>query len=296
MSARTVMLLAVGVLAISVSGPVTVAIAMPPLVIAFGRNALATGLLAVPAMTGHRADLAVLGRDRRRLALAVVAGVCLAAHFGFWVTSLTMTSVASSVAILSLQVVWVVAWEALTGVPAGPRVLLGVLVAVAGAIVVGGLDLTISGRALLGDAFALIGSIAIAAYTIIGARARRTLSTTAYTFVCYATAAVTLLLGLLVAGDSLTGYRARDWALVLLITLTAQLLGHSVFIHLLDTVSPMTVSLALLLEIPGAALLAAAWFGQVPGLGAVAGLILILAGMATVILSAPEAPPVLESA
>ncbi len=296
MSARTVALLAVGVLAVSVSGPVTAAVVMPPLVIAFWRNALATGVLAVPVVTGRRADLAVLGSDRRQLGLAVTAGVCLAVHFGFWVTSLTMTSVASSVAILSLQVVWVVAWDALTGAPAGHRVLLGVLVAVAGAVVVGGLDLTISARALLGDAFALVGSIAVAAYTIIGARARRTLSTTAYTFACYASAALALLVALLAAGDSLTGYGRREWVLVVVITLTAQLLGHSVFIHLLDTISPMMVSLALLLEIPGAALLAAAWLGQVPGPGAVAGLVLILAGMAAVILAAPDTPPVVEGA
>lgn len=296
MSARTVVLLAVGVLGISISGPVTAAIVMPPLVIAFWRNALSTGVLAVPVATRRRADLTVLGHDRRQLVLSIVAGVCLAAHFGFWVTSLTMTSVASSVAILSLQVLWVVAWDALTGVPVSARLMTGVLLAVAGGVVVGGLDLTISAEALLGDVFALIASIGSAAYMIIGARVRRTLSTTAYTFACYASAAVVLLVVLLLAGDAPTGYAGRDWGLILLITLTAQLLGHSVFNHLLDTISPMMVSLALLLEIPGAALLAAAWLGQVPGPGAVVGLLLVLAGMAMVILAAPDRPDPVEPA
>jgi drug/metabolite transporter (DMT)-like permease len=47
------------------------------------------------------------------------------------------------------------------------------------------------------------------------------------------------------------------------------------------------VSLALLLEIPGAALIAAAWLGQVPGPAAFAGLVLVLAGMAAVVRSMP---------
>ena len=69
----------------------------------------------------------------------------------------------------------------------------------------------------------------------------------------------------------------------MLVTATAQLMGHSVFNHLLATTSPIVVSLALLLEVPGAALLAAALIlGQVPPLGAVVGLVVILAGMALV--------------
>ncbi|MGH8967783.1 MAG: EamA/RhaT family transporter, partial [Actinomycetes bacterium] len=73
--------------------------------------------------------------------------------------------------------------------------------------------------------------------------------------------------------------------LLLLVTVTAQLLGHSVFNHLLATVSPMVVSLALLLEVPGAALLAAWFLGQRPPVAALAGLVVILVGMTCVIVS-----------
>ena len=50
----------------------------------------------------------------------------------------------------------------------------------------------------------------------------------------------------------------------------------------------MVVSLALLLEIPGAALIAAVFLGQVPPAGVFVGLALILAGMALVILNGPD--------
>jgi drug/metabolite transporter (DMT)-like permease len=155
-------------------------------------------------------------------------------------------------------------------------------------VVVSGVDLSISRRALAGDGLALVGSVAVAAYAVIGGRVRQTLSTSAYTLGCYGTAAVALLAAALVSGQALTGYDARQWAGLVVLAATAQLLGHSVFNHLLATISPLVVSLALLLEIPGAALIAAAWLDQVPGPSAVAGLVLILAGMAVVVLSAPR--------
>ena len=72
--------------------------------------------------------------------------------------------------------------------------------------------------------------------------------------------------------------------------MSAQLLGHSVFNHLLATMSPTVVSLVLLLEVPGAALLAAVFLGQAPPWGVYAGLLLILAGLGAggrVALAAP---------
>jgi drug/metabolite transporter (DMT)-like permease len=309
---RNLVLLAVGVVAVSFAAPLMAALVVPPLAIAFWRNALASAAIAPVALSrarrpprrlqpdmpmsqpGHEgfpadpsATFACRRADQR---LVVVAGLCLAAHFGFWISSLTMTSVASSTAIVSLQVIWVVGYELLRGVEVPARVVAGVLVAVVGAVVVSGVDLSISTRALAGDGLALVGSVAVAAYAVIGGRVRQTLSTTAYTLGCYGTAALVLLVATLISGQALTGYDADQWVGLVVLAATAQLLGHSVFNHLLATVSPLVVSLALLLEIPGAALIAAAWLGQVPGPAAVVGLVLILAGMAAVVLSAPREP------
>ena len=287
------LLMSVAVVAVSMSGPVMAGLAVPALAISFWRNGLATLLISPVALLRHRAELAAL--DRRTLGTIVLAGLCLAAHFAFWVTSLTMTSVASSTAIVCLQVVWVVAWDRTRGIRLPWPALLGVGVALAGAVEVGGVDFTLSSRALLGDVFALIGSIAVAAYTVIGAGVRRTTSTTVYTFCCYGTAALTLLVVTVASGHALVGYAARDWALLVLVTLTSQLLGHSVFNHLLATTSPMLVSIALLLEIPGATLLAAFLLGQVPPAGAFAGLVLVLVGMGLVVLNPPAEAPTADT-
>lgn len=282
---RTLVLLGVGVLAVSLAAPLMAALVVPPLAIAFWRNALAATAIAPVALVRHRDELGAL--TRRQLLAVAVAGLCLASHFGFWITSLTMTSVASSTAIVSLQVIWVVAYDLRRGAVVRPQVVAGVLVATVGALVVSGVDLSISPRALAGDGLALLGSLGVAAYAVIGGRIRQEMTTTAYTLGCYGTAAVALLVAALLGGQALGGYDADQWALLVVLAATAQLLGHSVFNHLLATVSPMMVSLTILLEIPGASLIAAAWLGQVPGVAAFAGLALVLTGIAVVILAAP---------
>ena len=280
---RTLLLMAVGVVAVSMSGPLMAAMVVPPLAIAFWRNAMATGLLAPSALSTRRRELTSLGS--RQLLLVALSGLALAVHFATWVTSLTLTSVASATALVSLQLAWVVAWQLLRGERFGPGVVAGLLLAFVGVLVVSGVDLSLSLRALAGDGLALVGGLTAAAYMIVGSRARQTMSTTTYTFVCYGTCSVALAVAALVAGQQLAGYDGGQWLLLVAVTLTAQLLGHSVFNHLLATTSPVLVSLAILLEVPGAALLAAWWLDQQPPVAALVGLGVILAGMSLVIVS-----------
>ncbi len=291
---RTLLLMAVGVVAVSMSGPLMAAMVVPPLAIAFWRNAMATAVIAPSALSSRRPELAALGP--RQLLLVAASGLALAVHFATWVTALTFTSVASATAMVCLQIAWVVAWQILRGERFGAGAVLGLLVSFGGVLVVSGVDFTLSARALAGDGLALVGGAAAAAYMLVGSRARRTVSTTTYTFVCYGTCAALLAVAALVAGQPLSGYAGTQWLLLVAVTATAQLLGHSVFNHLLATTSPVLVSLALLLEVPGAALLAAWWLGQRPPFGALVGLAVIVAGMALVIVTsrAPAVEPVLE--
>ena len=114
-------------------------------------------------------------------------------------------------------------------------------------------------------------------------------STTTYTLLCYATTALLLLVVCLVARQPLTGYDADEWLKLAALTLGAQLLGHSLFHRVLKTVGPTTVSMLILLEIPGAALIAAAFLGQTPPLLALPAALLLLAGLAVVIRAGSRA-------
>jgi drug/metabolite transporter (DMT)-like permease len=141
----------------------------------------------------------------------------------------------------------------------------------------------VSSRALLGDGLALAGGLFAAGYMVVGGEVRRSVSTTAYTTMCYSTAAALLLVVCVIGRQSLSGYTGTAWLQLLGVTLGAQLLGHSLFNVVLRRVSPTVVSLMLLLEIPAATLLAAFFLGQVPPLVALPAAALLLLGLAVVI-------------
>lgn len=287
-----VLLALIGVCGVSASGPLMAGANAPALTIAFWRNAMASGLLVPVAAVTRRPELRAL--TRRDVAATVFAGVMLACHFATWVTSLKMTSVASATALVCLQVGWIVAFEHVRGTPAERSVVLGLLLAFAGVLVVSGIDLSLSVRALAGDVLALVGGAFAALYTMTGAAVRRHVSTITYTSVCYSVCAAVLLTLAVVSGQELTGFGARTWAAFAAVMVAAQLFGHSLFNHLLAVMSPTVVSLIILLEVPGAALLAGVFLGQTPGIGVYVGLGLILAGLAVVVSRRPptedEAP------
>ncbi|MCW2681924.1 MAG: protein of unknown function transrane [Frankiales bacterium] len=274
-------LVTIALFAVSTSGPLMAATAVPALAIAFWRNAMAAGVLLPVVLATCRAELRHLDRRERRWAL--LAGVLLAAHFGTWIPALDYTSVASATALVATQPVWAALLSGLRGAPVGRPVWIGIGVAISGAVLLTGVDLQLSGRALFGDALAIAGGAFAAAYMVAGAEVRRSVSTTTYTFLCYSTCALVMLPICLLGRQALAGYEAEDWLKLVAITAGAQLLGHSLFNVVLRSISPTVLSLTILLEIPGAALIAAVFLDQTPPLLAIPAAVLLIAGLALVI-------------
>ncbi|BCB80099.1 hypothetical protein Pflav_065090 [Phytohabitans flavus] len=131
--------------------------------------------------------------------------------------------------------------------------------------------------------------MAAAVYTGLGERARAALSTTSYTLVCYSVCAAVLLVVCLVGGVRLGGYEQSTWLAILGIVAGAQLLGHSMFNYALHKISATTVSMLILLEVPGSAVIAWLWLGQVPPAAAYPGLALLVVGVAVVVLGSTRA-------
>ncbi|WP_346178818.1 DMT family transporter [Streptomyces cuspidosporus] len=283
-----VALLALAVASVSFSAPLIAATAAPALAVAFWRNAMAVGALTPLALLRHRRELRGLGR--RGVLLSAGAGVLLALHFGAWLPSLHMTSVASSTALATTTPIWTALLLRLRGQRPPALAWAGMVVAVLGVVMLTGVDLALSPRALAGDALALVGGIAAAGYVVLGAEVRRTASTTAYTYVCYGTTSVLLLLTCLASGTALGGYSGATWLKLAALTVTAQLLGHSMINRVVKGLGPSVTSTALLLETPGAALIAALWLGQTPQAIAYPALAVILVGLALVVLADRRRP------
>ena len=279
----------VAIVAVSTSGPLMAATAAPALAIAFWRNGLAAGLLLPWTLVRRRDELrALAGRER---GLAVLAGALLAVHFATWVPSLTYTSVASATALVSTQPIWAALLARRSGARIAPAAWAGILVAVCGAGVLTGADVHASGRALAGDLLGLVGGMFAAGYMVAGSEVRRHVSTATYTTVCYATTAVLLLGCCLVGGAALTGYPSGAWWRLVAVTAGAQFLGHSLFNRVLKRVSPTMVSLGILFEVPGAALIAGVWLHQTPHTAALPGLVLLLVGVGLVVAARERGTP-----
>jgi drug/metabolite transporter (DMT)-like permease len=134
-----------------------------------------------------------------------------------------------------------------------------------------------------------------AAYVSVAERVRRTVDTSTMTFVLYAVSALTILPLAFVFGQELVGFDAQAWALIVAVTLGAQLLGHSMMSRVLSSTSATVVSLAILFEMPGATIVAAIWLGQVPPLGLLPAAALILIGLVVVIRAADKRPTISET-
>ncbi|SCE83604.1 Permease of the drug/metabolite transporter (DMT) superfamily [Micromonospora chaiyaphumensis] len=291
LDAPTVGALALAVTAVSSSAPLVAFAAAPALAIAFWRNVLSLAVLGPVSLTRRRAEFRALtaGAGRREGLFCVLSGVALAAHFATWMPSAQLTSVAAATALGATQPVWqglIARWQG-RRLPAA--VWAGIAVAVLGAVLATGADFGVSGRAFAGDLLAVAGGMFAAVYTAFGERARASISTTTYTTICYGVCGSILLVVCLVGGVRLHGYDGGTWLAILGLVAGAQLLGHSMFNYALHRVSATTVSVLILLEAPGAALIAGVWLGQFPRPLALPGLALLLAGVAVVILGGARA-------
>ena len=295
-----VFLAVVGVLGVSASGPIMAATAAPALAIAFWRNAIGAVVMGAPAALRRPGTFTRLTRSETKW--TALASVALALHFACFITSLQLTSVAAATALVCLQAGWIALFNLFRGIAVAPRVLAGLGASLIGVVIITGFDLALSREALIGDLLAVAGGALAGLYTIAGGKARATMSTGTYTSLCYGLCSVLLLVMCLVFGQPLVGFEPAAWAGILAVTVVAQLLGHSVFNHLLAVISPLVVSMIILLEIPGAAILAAVFLNEQLPAGTYAGLGLILAGLAVVVTgqgrrnrsqALPPAPPAL---
>jgi drug/metabolite transporter (DMT)-like permease len=278
---RETAIIAVAVVGISLSGPMTALVTAPVLAIAFWRNAAGAAALLPVLLTRERRTLS--GLRLRDLRSSAVAGLFLAAHFAAWLPSLSMTTVAASIALVTTTPIWTALAARIAGVRLPAAVWWGLVLAVVGAALIAGVDFAVSLRAVAGDGLALLGAVAAGGYVLAGARARERLATSAYTVVCYSVCALVLAVAALVLGIPLAGFSARDWWLIAGITFVAQLLGHTLLNLVLSSVGPTVVSLAVLLEVPGSLVVALVLLQQAPPLLALPGMAAVVVGVGLVV-------------
>ena len=255
---------------------------VPSLAIAAWRLALAALVLAPLVWFKARTEIAAL--PRTRLGLALASGVFLALHFASWIASLEYTSVASSVALVTANPVWIALFSLLV---LGERIpalrLAAVVLALAGSGVIlwadSGSASATAPKPALGNTLALIGSLTVCGYLLIGQKLRAGMSLIAYIGLVYTCAALCLMAAALASGTALSGYSTVAWACLAGMALGPQLMGHGAFNYALKHVTPTTIALTVLGEPVGSALLAWLLFGEAVSAVKLAGMALLLGGI-----------------
>jgi drug/metabolite transporter (DMT)-like permease len=275
----------VSIIAVSFASIFILSCKAPPLSIAFYRL-LFTTLLLVPLILIRkktREEIRILPHNS--LVLMIVIGVILAAHFSLWITSLKMTSVASSVILVTAHPILVAPVsfyflkEKLSWLNA-----LGIAISLGGVgiLVIGNYGFAAFGLDTLeGNILALLGGVAAGLYILGGRKIRKTVSTVTYAFVVYAVGTITLFFICLILSAPVYNLVPTDYAIILLMAVVSGILGHTLYNWSLGYIRASIMSVALLGEPIGSSLLAYVipWIHQEPSLYTIVGGCIILIGI-----------------
>lgn len=253
-----------------------------PLAIAFLRL-LFTTLLILPFTFAHRAwRHDILHLSRGQVLWMSVIGIILAAHFALWITSLTKTSVASSVMLVTAHPVMV---APLAYFFLGERLskvnVSGIALSIAGATILVFGNYSLKSSTLEGNVLAILGGAAAGLYILGGRKLREHVSVMAYTTVVFGVAAATLFLLCLAARTPLLDISMRDYEIIFLMAVVSGIFGHTLYNWALRYLRASVISVSLLGEPLGSALLAfiLPWIGEVPTLYTVVGGCFIIPGI-----------------
>lgn len=254
---------------------------LPSLTIATMRLGIAALLITPLALwQSHRALRAI---DRRKALLIAGAGVFLALHFATWISSLEYTSVASSTALVTTNLLWIgLASFFIFGEKPGRLMSTGIVISLSGSLLIFWSDYQSSpsgSQPLLGNFLAIFGSWCFSAYLLIGRHLRATLPLPAYIWLAYGSAAVFLLSACLISGTPITGFSGSAWLVAIGMAVGPQLLGHTAYNWSLKHVSPTFIAVVTLGEPVGSALMAWLFFGESFALIQGTGFALLLLGI-----------------
>ena len=215
--------------------------------------------------------------DYLRLTLV---GLFFAGDLAFWHWSIKFTSVANATLLANFAPIFVapVSWllfkERFTR-----TFVLGLVLAIAGAVVLMGQSLHLSMDALFGDALGLVTAMFYGGYILAVGRLRTEFSTATIMTWSGVVTALALLPIALLSGESLIAGTATGWAVLLGLALFSHAGGQSLIAYALAHLPASFSSVSLLLQPAAAAVLAWALLGEPLGPWQAVGAVIVLLGI-----------------
>jgi len=275
-------LLFLGIAGLSMAGIFYKAATAPPIAMVAWRMLIGTAILAPVTFAFARSDRTRVPFTAVDIRWSIAAGALFCVDLVVWAVSLRFTSVASAALFVSTQPIFVAAIAATYLRERPTRAsLAGVALGIIGIVIVGAVDLRVSGIALFGDALAVLAALAETAYLLIGRRVRQRVDAPRYALVVYATCAACcwIALAALRVPASMSGH---DMMMALGVALSATVIGHTLVSFSLGHMPAPVVAVSFLAQPLLAAFFAYAILHQsIPWTTAAGGLI-ALAGIGIV--------------
>ena len=276
-----------GVLAVSFAAIFIRLADAPPLVIATYRLTIAS-IIFIP-IAPMKSVKSLKKLSKRDMLFILLSSVFIALHFWLWITSLSYTSIASSVILVTSHPVFVaVISYFLWRERLNKLAISGIVVALIGVIFINYGGFTLSSEAFWGDLLALVAGFAMGAYLIIGGQLRARIDILPYLTIIYTCSAVILLAATMILGYSLFGYSPITYVMLILLAVVPQVVGHSSLNIAVRSIPVTFVSVAVLGEPVGATILGYFFLNEIPTANEIAGGLIILGGIFTVMRGKPK--------
>ncbi len=220
------------------------------------------------------------------LILVILGGIFVAGDHGFLNTAVGLTRIANTTLLNNMAPLWVALFALLVWKEKLNRTFwLGLLAALAGALVILGSDLMRHPQFGLGDALALISSLFYAAYFLITQRSREKISTLRYLFFVNITSAAVLFAFNFISGTPVTGYPLRTYLVFLAIGLFSHSIGYFCITYALGHLPASIVAPTMIAQLLLTSLLAIPLAGETLAIPQILGGLAVLTGIFLVNLS-----------
>lgn len=210
----------------------------------------------------------------------VVGGILMALHFLTWISGIGLVNISVSVVLVTTTPIWVVVFDAIFyKQKPTKRILLGIGIAMIGAIIVALSGMSEGGTTWLGALLSVIAAMFAGLYMLQSRTAMEEMNSWETVSVIFPVAGAIILISALFAGQPLTGFSTNVWVAFGLMGILAQIMGHGGVIVSIKAFSATTSATAILFEPAGAAIIAWFMFGEVVPMFVYPGALLVIVGV-----------------
>ena len=211
---------------------------VPAVAISFWRMGFGALILWMISVVKKQSPLSSENRNK-----TIIAGIFLGIHFALFFGAIKLTTIANATFLGTLAPLFTYFIEKfILKRRHRPVLLMGLGLAITGAVIIVGHQFDFSSDFTLGNLLAIACSLFLGMAFIISEKIRRTVGTISYSRTLFLTAAVTLLVIAIFTNSPLTGFSHIEYGGLLLLGIVPTLIGHGSMYFAVRYVSPTVVA------------------------------------------------------